>query len=38
MRKEDYKQLENKLQQNLEVIKKTDPFLYNEMRIIYEMF
>ena len=37
MRKEDYKQLENKLQQNLEVIKKTDPFLYNEMRIIYEM-
>ena len=29
--------MEEKVQQNLKKIKQTDPFLYKEMRIIYEM-
>lgn len=37
MKKEFYTQLEEKIQHNLKKIKQTDPFLYNEMRIIYEM-
>lgn len=37
MEKIFYTQLEEKIQQNLEQIKQQDPFLYNEMRIIYEM-
>ena len=37
MEKIFYTQLEEKVQQNLKKIKQTDPFLYKEMRIIYEM-
>lgn len=37
MEKNFYTQLEEKVQQNLKKIKQTDPFLYKEMRIIYEM-
>lgn len=37
MKKIFYTQLEEKIQQNLKKIKQTDPFLYKEMRIIYEM-
>lgn len=37
MEKNFYTQLEEKAQQNLKKIKQTDPFLYKEMRIIYEM-
>lgn len=37
MKKEFYIQLEEKIYQDLKKIKQTDPFLYNEMRIIYEM-
>ena len=37
MEKKFYTQLEEKVQQNLKKIKQTDPFLYKEMRIIYEM-
>lgn len=37
MKKEFYTQLEKKLQNNLKDIKQTAPFLYNEMRTIYEM-
>lgn len=37
MEKIFYTQLEEKIQQNLKKIKQTDPFLYKEMRIIYEM-
>ena len=37
MEKNFYTQLEEKIQQNLKKIKQTDPFLYKEMRIIYEM-
>lgn len=37
MEKIFYIQLEEKIQQNLKKIKQTDPFLYKEMRIIYEM-
>ena len=37
MQKNFYTQLEEKVQQNLKKIKQTDPFLYKEMRIIYEM-
>lgn len=37
MEKNSYTQLEEKVQQNLKKIKQTDPFLYKEMRIIYEM-
>lgn len=37
MEKNFYTQLEEKVQQNLKNIKQTDPFLYSEMRIIYEM-
>lgn len=37
MKKEIYTQLEEKLHQSLKKIKQTDPFLYNEMRTIYEM-
>lgn len=37
MKKEFYIQLEEKIYQYLKKIKQTDPFLYNEMRSIYEM-
>lgn len=37
MEKIFYTQLEEKVQQNLKKIKQTDPFLYKEMGIIYEM-
>lgn len=37
MEKNFYTQLEEKVQQNLKKIKQTYPFLYKEMRIIYEM-
>lgn len=37
MEKNFYTQLEEKVQQNLKKIKQTAPFLYKEMRIIYEM-
>ena len=37
MEKNFYTQLQEKVQQNLKKIKQTDPFLYKEMRIIYEM-
>lgn len=37
MEKNFYTQLEEKVQQNIKKIKQTDPFLYKEMRIIYEM-